>query len=118
MTYKNILSVLDAELFNTCTTFKEADITNFVASDLMSDVLVVEDEEFLLITSLSSEQAVRTADIVGARGILLVNGKRPQPSMLSLAKDLNKTLITTKYRMFKTCYTLGSLLEDEGHPVQ
>ncbi|KGE73339.1 hypothetical protein [Spirochaeta lutea] len=118
MTYQTILRSLEAELHNTCTTYQEADITNFVASDLMSDVLVVEDEEFLLITSLSTEQAVRTADIVGARGILLVNGKRPQPGMLTLAKELNKTLITTPYRMFKTCTILGDILAKEGHPVQ
>jgi hypothetical protein len=117
MEYKRILEVLNATLFHSCKTYQEADITNFVASDLMSDVLVLEDEEFLMITSLNTEQAVRTADIVGARGILLVNGKKPQRSMIQLAEELNKTLITTPFRMFPTCALLGKELEKEGHQL-
>ncbi len=114
MTYERIIEILSGNLYHTCFTYEEARITNFVASDLMSDVLVLEDEEFLLITSLSSEQAVRTADIVGARGILLVNGKKPQPGMVTLAKELNKTLITTSQRMFRVCALLGRELDKEG----
>ena len=114
MTYERILEVLDGTLHSACKTFATADITNFVAGDLMSDVLVLDDESFLLITSLNSEQSIRTADIVGARGVLLVNGKIPQKQTLQLAIELDKTLITTPRRMFSACAVLGQNLVDEG----
>jgi hypothetical protein len=54
-----------------------------VANDLMSDVLLDDSEDILLLTSLASDQAIRTANIVGAMifqativftlGILLTN---------------------------------------------
>lgn len=114
MNYNRILELLDARLHVSCKTYETADINNFVASDLMSDVLVLEDMEFLLITSLASEQAVRTADIVGARGILLVNSKVPPAGMIDLAESLNKTLISTPKRMFVACALLGRELASEG----
>ena len=51
-------------------------IKHIVASDLMSEVLVAEEENLLLITALNTEQTIRTAHIVDALGILLVNGKK------------------------------------------
>ncbi|NCN05215.1 MAG: hypothetical protein GW949_06260 [Spirochaetales bacterium] len=115
MRYDRIVQALTATVHYSCHTFEEAEVTNFVASDLMSDVLVLDDEEFLLITSLSTEQSIRTADIVGARGVLLVNNKKPQPGMLALATELNKTLLATPERMFRTCAILGCILREEGH---
>ncbi len=114
MTYEKLIDLLKAETHTRCKTFNDANITNFVASDLMSDVLTVDDENFLLITSLSSEQVARTADIVGARGILLVNGKTPQPRLIELCGEFNISLLTTPMRMFTSCHKLASELESEG----
>ena len=41
-----------------------------VANDLMSDVLLFDADDALLLTSLASDQAIRTAHIVGAMGVV------------------------------------------------
>ncbi len=89
----------------------ETDIKDVVISDLMSDVLVVEaDDEFILATSLASDQAVRTADIVGAAGVILVNGKQPQPGLKALAEEMGIPLMTSPRTGFETCVILGRAL--------
>ncbi|GAB4221565.1 MAG: DRTGG domain-containing protein [Spirochaetales bacterium] len=91
--------------------FDEVDIQSIVASDLMSDVLTVVDDRFLVVTSLNSEQVIRTADIVGAPAVMLVNGKHPQDGMVRLAQELGITLLSTPLSTYKVCYLLGTLLE-------
>ncbi|MBR2983178.1 MAG: hypothetical protein IKC80_08100, partial [Kiritimatiellae bacterium] len=42
-----------------------------VANDLMSDVLLNDADDMLLLTSLASDQAIRTANIVGAMAVVV-----------------------------------------------
>jgi len=81
-----------------------------VASDLMSDVLVVTREDFLLVTSLASDQMIRTADLVGAAGVVLVNGKPPPASALKLATDLGIALIRSPLPKYEACLAIGAAL--------
>jgi len=118
MTYDQIIEQVKATMHFGCSTADSAQITNFVAGDLMSDILTLEDEYFVLITSLATEQTLRTADFVGARAVLLVNGKKPQPRMLELAKDLNISILSSPFRMFKVCLLLGKHLEAEGQTIR
>lgn len=83
-----------------------------VVSDLMSDVLVTEHDDFLLVTSLASEQVVRTADIVDARAILLANGKRPQPALKQLAVSQEIPLLTSGLSTFDICRALAGCKEE------
>lgn len=111
MTYQVILDAIQATTLHRCATFEQANIRHFVASDLMSDVLTVDEENFVLLTSLASEQVARTADIVCARGIILVNNKQPQGSLLELAKNFDISLLSTPLRMFHVCAKLSRALE-------
>ncbi len=97
--------------------FEDVEIKAIVASDLMSDVLTSSEECFLISTSLNSEQVIRTADIVGAPAVLLVNGKQPQNGMVQLAKEYGVTLLSTPLSNYKVCYIVGCELEKErkGH---
>lgn len=110
MTYSDIQNALACELMVAADDFDTLDIQDVVVSDLMSDVLTVEEEDFVLVTSLASEQVIRTADIVSARGIILVNGKRPSDGMLELARADNISLLTTSTRTFAACVKLVSLI--------
>ncbi len=92
-------------------------VKDVVASDLMSDVLVVTREDFLLVTSLASDQMIRTADLVGAAGVVLVNGKPPPASALKLATDLNIALITTPLPKYEACLAIGQALA-AGDPLK
>lgn len=75
----------------------------------MSDVLVVDEEGVLMITALTSDQVLRTADIVGAAGIVLVSGKKPQQNLQKLAAEFNITLLSTPLSMFEACCAVGRL---------
>ena len=62
------------------------------ASDLMSDVLTIKTNDFLLITGLANVQSVRTAEMSDVEYILFVRGK----------SDNGMVVIRTDYSMFKT----------------
>ncbi|WP_304226617.1 DRTGG domain-containing protein [Gracilinema caldarium] len=116
MTFVDIIEHLPAHIINKGTDFSDKPIEHVVASDLMSDVLVVDLDNTLIVTSLASEQTVRTADIVGARGVLLVNDKNPQPAMKKLAEEQNITVLSTPLSMFQACVALGKLMEAGAQP--
>lgn len=108
MTVRDLLPVLQATLVH------EADlgrsVRTVVACDLMSDVLVVDDEDILLLTSLASDQAVRTAQVVGAAAVVVVNGKPLPSSMAEVARSLHVTLATTTLRKYDACVAVHDAL--------
>ncbi len=89
----------------------EVDFKHVVASDLMSDVLLVDEEDILLLTSLASDQVVRTAQIIGAVGIILVNGKLPPSSMAEIAAELGITLGRSGYSKYDACVAIHEALK-------
>ncbi|MDC7125501.1 MAG: hypothetical protein PQJ46_08030 [Spirochaetales bacterium] len=103
MTIEKLASDLCCQNHTKGSSFSQVEIEHVVASDLMSEVLVAEEENLILITALNTEQTIRTANIVDAVGIILVNGKSPQPGMLKLAKEFDLSLISTQKTMFETC---------------
>lgn len=90
--------------------FGKRSVQTVVASDLMSDVLVVTADDFLLVTSLASDQMIRTAHLVGAAGVVLVNGKQPPSSALRLAAELDIPLICTPLPKYETCLAIGTVI--------
>ena len=110
MTFLDIVEELPAHVVHRPVDFPGAPLRHVLAGDLMSDVLVTDYDDLILVTSLSTEQTVRTADIVGARGILLVNDKIPQPAMKELAVQQDITVLSTPLSMFEACVSLGRLL--------
>lgn len=86
-------------------------IRHVVASDLMSDVLLVDEEDMLLLTSLASDQVLRTAQIVGAVGVIVVNGKPLPSSMVNVANDLRMTLATCKVPKYDACVAVSEALK-------
>lgn len=84
------------------------------ASDLMSDVLTLLADDILLITGLSNNQAIRTAEMSDIMHILFVRNKRPTKTMLDLAGEHGITVITTPYSMFRSS---GLLFSNGLEPV-
>ena len=58
------------------------------ASDLMSDVLTLLDDDLLLITGLANIQSIRTAEMSDIHQILYVRNKQPTRDMVELAQQL------------------------------
>ena len=84
-----------------------------VASDLMSDVLLVDADDILLLTSLASDQAIRTAHIVGAMGVV-VHDSKPLPStMIEVARQLKIPLVSAPLSKYESCVRLHEALAAE-----
>lgn len=77
------------------------DILFAFSSDLMSDVLTIKKDHFLLITGLSNAQSIRTAEMSDAPYILLCRGKTISQEMIELADENNIAIISTPFSMFK-----------------
>jgi len=91
-------------------------IRKVVASDLMSDVLVVDEDDMLLLTSLASDQVLRTAQVVGAVGVVVVNGKPLPSSMVSVASTLGVSLLKTRLSKYEACVALSQMFKEAPKP--
>ena len=87
-----------------------------VANDLMSDVLLFDADDALLLTSLASDQAIRTAHIVGAMGVVVHNAKPLSETMLKVAIDLAIPLVSSPLSKYDACVRLHDafLAEERG----
>jgi predicted transcriptional regulator len=76
------------------------------AADLMSDVLAFSRSGALLVTGLASIQSIHAADVADFKGILYVHDKRPEPSVVEMARQKGLPLLSTRRFMFETCAVL------------
>ena len=67
---------------------------------LMSDVLAYVEEDTLLITGLTNQQVIRTAEMLDLKAILFVRGKKPCEEVIKLAEEKQIVLMTTKQTLF------------------
>lgn len=72
-------------------------------SDLMSDVLTLEDHETLLVTGLANLQTIRTAEMADISLVIIARGKKVTEEMINLAIENNITLLSSPFSMFKVC---------------
>jgi len=88
----------------------DKEINYAFCADLMSDALMVLNsvkddrilKESILITGLTTNQSIRTAEMLDMEVVLLVRGKIPSLKVIELAKELNIILLSTDYTMFNT----------------
>jgi predicted transcriptional regulator len=107
MTLKEIKEILEAEVI-TGHDRLDQEISAAGASDLMSDVLAFGKPGILLLTGLSNSQSVRTANIIDAKAIVYVRGKKPDQEGIELAKSKNIPILSTKFLMYRACGLLFS----------
>ena len=107
MTLKEIQELLQAEVISGHDRLDE-EITSAGGSDLMSDVLAFGKPGILLLTGLSNSQSVRTANIIDAKAIIYVRGKKPDQEGIELARGKNIPLLSTKFMMYTACGLLFS----------
>jgi predicted transcriptional regulator len=111
MTLKDIKEFLDAEVI--CgEKYLDIEIKFAGGSDMMSDVLAFGQPGLLLLTGLSNSQSVRTADIIEARAIIYVRGKKPDDIGIALAKEKDIPLLSTQHMMYTAC----GILYNKGLP--
>jgi hypothetical protein len=72
------------------------------ASDLMSDVLTLNNDNMVLITGLATLQTIRTAEMADINCIIFARNKKVSPEMIRLAEEVGVELVECRYSMFKT----------------
>ena len=111
MELQRIAHALDADLICGPDDWEKINIETVFASDLMSDVLMSDRDELLLITSLSTEQSIRSAGIVGSEVIVIANNKTVTEGMIALAQDQDIALLCTSHPKYEACVRLGRIME-------
>ncbi len=82
-------------------TDKKINIERAFSSDLMSDVLTLDDHHIVLITGLANVQLIRTVEMADVPVVLLCRNKKATPEMLDLANEIDIILIETAFSIFK-----------------
>ncbi len=88
----------------------DLDIKTAFGSDLMSDVLAYVEEDTLLITGLTNQQVIRTAEMLDLKAILFVRGKEPCKEVIELAEEKKILLMKTRESLF----TVSGILYGNG----
>lgn len=100
MKLKKIAEILEAKIV--CgEEHLETEIPMAFASDLMSDVLTLENNNFLLITGLANLQTIRTCEMADIQYILFVRNKKATPEMIELADENGIILVESEYSLYK-----------------
>ena len=81
----------------------DIEIDKVGASDLMSDILAALSERGILLTGLTTIQAIKTAVISGVTAIVFVRDKKPDSDVVALAETHGIPLLSTPCSMFVSC---------------
>lgn len=79
------------------------------ASDLLSDVIANGHEGDLWITLQKHQNIVAVAVLKGLAGIVLVNGREPEPDTIARANEEHVPIVTTRLEAFEVAGTLYGL---------
>ena len=81
----------------------DREVRSACGSDMMSDVLAFSKDHSVLLTGLCNPQVIRTAEMLDIVCIIFVRGKKPDESMLEMARERNLVVLATGHRMFSSC---------------
>ena len=90
----------------------DEEIHSACGSDMMSDVLAFVKDQAILLTGLCNPQAIRTAEMMDMKCVMVVRDKKPTEEMCELAEEAGICVMTTGHRMFMAC---GLLYEAGMH---
>lgn len=107
MKLREVVEAIGAEVL-TGRELLDREVEKGCGADLLSDVLSVVEEGFLLVTGMVTLQAVRVAEVMNAAAVLVVRGKRPQEAVIAYAREAGIPLLATQKGMFETCGLLYS----------
>ena len=99
MKLSEIKEILEAEV-HTGEELLDSEVDAAFGSDLMSDVLAFVNDRVLLLTGLVNPQVVRTAEMMDISAIVFVRGKRPDDTVVALAKAKNIVILSTTHTLY------------------
>ena len=117
MRISEIIKILDAEVLTGAELTDSVEVHSACGSDMMSDVLAYVKDQGLLLTGLVNPQVVRTAEMMDISVICFVRGKKPDETVVSLAKEKNIILLSTRQRLYLACGLLYAAGLEAGRGV-
>lgn len=108
MKLSKIVETLDAT-FLSGAELSDIEIGKVGASDLMSDILAARSDGGVLLTGLTTVQAVKTAVISGISAVILVRNKQPALEAVEMARLHDIPLLSTPFSMFISSGRLYSM---------
>lgn len=102
MTARNVQEVLKCRVL-TGEEFLDHEVMSACGSDMMSDVLAYSKDHSVLLTGLCNPQVIRTAEMLDIVCVVFVRGKKPDQTILDMAKERNLIVMATGHRMFSAC---------------
>lgn len=111
MKLKRVIDDLTAELLVAPEGWEAVSVRDVFASDLISDILVSEGDDQLLLTSLTSPQVVRTAALIGAAAVVLVHRRQTPPELIAAAREQSLPLFRSTMTKYDACVRIGRLKE-------
>jgi predicted transcriptional regulator len=99
MILKDITEILNAEVV-VAPADTNIQIQCACSADLMSDVLFYCTPNSILITGLTQRHVVRTAEIIGIKGIVFIQNKKPDKETIALAEEKKIPLFITPFCMY------------------
>ena len=112
MSLEEVVASVDASTIYASDGWENTHIGSVVASDMISDILVGEGEDQLLVTSLTSTQMVRTAGLIGTSAILLVNRRQVPPALEEAARSEGIPVFLSGRSKYEVCVRIGQLEAD------
>ena len=83
--------------------FLDREVRSACGSDMMSDVLAFSKDHSVLLTGLCNPQVIRTAEMLDIVCLIFVRGKKPDDTLLEMAKERGLIVMETGHRMFSAC---------------
>lgn len=102
MTVKDVKQILGARVL-TGEELLDQEVKSACGSDMMSDVLAFSKDHSVLLTGLCNPQVIRTAEMLDIVCIIFIRGKKPDETILAMAKERNLVIMETGHRMFSAC---------------
>ena len=108
---ESLIEAMAAKPVHAPSGWESYEIKGVFASDLISDILITDGENVLLLTSLLSDQVLRAAAVIGAPAVVLVNRKHIPAALGKAAAKQGIPLFHTQLPKFESCVRLGCLME-------
>ncbi len=102
MTARDVQATLGARVL-TGEEFLDREVRSACGSDMMSDVLAFSKDHSVLLTGLCNPQVIRTAEMLDIVCLVFVRGKKPDDTIVQMAKDRDIIVMETGHRMFSSC---------------
>lgn len=81
----------------------ELEVHSGGGSDSVSDVLVFGKPGMLLLTGLTQASVIRAAQLTDTAAVVFVRGKRPDESVLEMARRLGIPVLLSPHSLYDSC---------------